>query len=309
MGTPSKRFSRLDKNYLINSNFQYAQRDSGTPAIDGTSTYQSVDRWKLHSNGTLPTTILGHRSAIVPSNSKSKYSLGFSAVTVGAEHSYVAVQKVESIFARDFINEVASIRCDVKADNHTQLTLTINNADAEDDYSTSTLVHTETVTITPDGTYREFLFENISMIGNTGNGFEVILEIKTLGSFDDNYANIADVKLNIGAKAQEFSYSGSDLIEELQFCQRYYEKIEDFRYASSCYPGQQGWKVIYFKETKRAIPTFDAYCTAVSNCTSGSMASSNINTSSVTANRAATTGSNHYVSGDISNAYADAEIN
>ena len=126
MTLESKRLSKLSQNYLINGNFPYTQRDSGTPTLDGTSTYHSVDRWKLHVNGTLPTTRRGYRDTVVPTNSKSKYSLRFDAATVAAEHTYVAFQRIESIYARDFLNEVASLSAWVRATHHTQLTLTIS---------------------------------------------------------------------------------------------------------------------------------------------------------------------------------------
>jgi hypothetical protein len=215
------RTDRLDKNYIINGSMDFWQRHNNTTVPAGLPGYYAADRWYMDAVNQGQAIV---RSTDIPAGSKSKYSLEYNATIAAADREVAIQQRIESVFARDLIGEDISLRFNYKSESAIQLQVKISVADVEDDFSAVTDVIDETITITDDSTWYEYTKEAVTMPSTAGRGVSVEIRFKNMNVLASASHKIADVKLNIGSFAQDFSLAGRNWPEELSLCQRYYHK-------------------------------------------------------------------------------------
>lgn len=266
------RIDGLDRNYYNNGNFEYWQRAGSTSLAITNSFAFWADRWELGKGGTW--VVNGQRSTDVPST-KSKYSLEVSG-TVGdlVNDDMVYRQKMESIFARDLANKIVSISMKVKTNNMKQVKLRLAIPTVEDVFSgLGASFVDDTVNIVDDSTWQEVTFENIAVPADAIKGLDTKIDVTNATGLVASDIKISEIKISIGTKAQSFSLAGRDLAEELQLCQRYFEKshnidnvpgvtlldsdLIEFYNNTSQAGSMRG--VVSYKVRKRSIPVITVY--------------------------------------------------
>jgi hypothetical protein len=239
------------QNKIINGAFDFWQR--GTSFAAATAFQYYPDRWRYAKNGTMVHTIA--RSTDVPSDSSSQYSLLVDCTTaqasLGAGNYSLFEHKIEGNFLRSFKDKKMVLKFKVKATKIGTYSVGFTNAAAnrslvlEYPVAQSDTWETKTLRFQHDstGTWNYDTSMGLSIIWNLANGGTVgtstIGTWTNSGSFAssnqvnavDNVANnfqLSDVCLvedNEGATREpDFVYAGRDYFEELQLCQRYYEK-------------------------------------------------------------------------------------
>lgn len=268
MTTPSNRLARLDKNFIINGSFHYWQRAITGAASD---TFY-VDRTRMvFSGGASPST---DQVADVPANGKSKYAMKFTNTQDNQSNTVEVKHLIESIFGAELASEQTSLGFWLKTDHATTVRLILSVANVEDDFSAVTEFHNSTITLTADGVYRFIPFEDIAIPGTAGRGVKVAIQMENFTDLvNPKSFTIAQMKMNVGSKAQVFSYAGRDAVEELSLCQRYYEKS----YNNDITPGTATNDGVFrtistnsgfcrdtcvFNSLKRATPTVTPYSLA-----------------------------------------------
>jgi hypothetical protein len=217
------RIDGLDRNYLMNGAFDYFQRGVDILTVAGVPAYYAPDRWFINTANQQFTL---KKSTDTPANSKSRFSLEYNTVSAigGTDRIMATTQRIESVFARELSNKPVSLRFDYKSFSANQVQIVISKPVSIDDFSSSTLIYDETFSIDNSDTWGVFKLENLALPDvSTGLNIEILYK-NTVLLVGNNGHKIADIKLSVGTKVQEFSLAGRDAIEELQLCQRYYEK-------------------------------------------------------------------------------------
>lgn len=290
---------KLDlKNKLINGSFEYWQRNTTFAAI-ADATY-TADRWIYSKTGTMVHTI--SRSTNVPSDAFGVYSLLATPTTAQASLLSTSLctitQRMEGNVLRTIKGKKMVLKFRVKAFKTGVYCLALrNNANdrsliKEYTVNASNTWETKTIRFTHDaaGTwlYDTGIGMRVTFTIASGSNFITTKDVWQNGNFlatssqvngVDSISNtfqIADVCLvedNDGAtRDPEFQLAGRDLFEELQLCQRYYEKS----YEIGTNPGTvtntgftSGTAAVTstamvelstaFKSMKRAVPTMSWY--------------------------------------------------
>lgn len=275
MASKTPRTDRIDKNYIINGAFDFWQRIFNSTDVN-TASYKS-DRFFLYTNGGSAGNI--KRTQDAPSAEPFlKYCAEFDLTTTtsdGSNRTHRVIQRIESIFARELVGRTASISFWVKSSDFDTVQIELLYANAEDDFSTSTQFATTDVVFTDDGAWQKITYNGISMHASSTNGVEVRVFGKNPSGGGATNFKITGMKLALGSFEQDFSLAGRDWAEELQLCQRYFEKS----YLLDVAPGTGGTQygairltdddnsagsgaglgTIHFATTKRAIPTATIY--------------------------------------------------
>lgn len=221
MGIP--RLDALDRNLIINGNMDYFQRGVGPIALNGV--YSSVDRFLMGGTATAKT---GERSTSVPPNGKSRYSLLNKVTpTLSTQNTKVA-QRIESIFTTESVGKPLSVGFWYKTNAATSVIVRFISPDTTaDDYGTFNEYYAVKHTIIDDNTWRYLPLDNVVTVpadGARGIAFRLQYEDwSTTGS--EVEVSTTQIKVSLTKKAQEFSYMGRDVIEELSLCQRYLKKV------------------------------------------------------------------------------------
>jgi hypothetical protein len=271
MGTP--RLDRLDKNYLINGSFDFFQRSLLSTVIDATLEYKTADRWLVQDIDTF-TTKQSERSILSP-NAKTKNSFKFTVDPSASTHKLVVAQRIESKFAIDMVSEIISGGLKYFTDGAKQIRVKLSVADVEDDFSAVTEFHNELFVTTDDSAWHDIIFKNITAPATTGRGVQVLFEIDDwTTTAGNNIIYLAQAKVNLGPELQEFSTMGYDYMDELEKCQRYFEKTYDvntpigtntingYLYGNVYTLGGVGGRIslpIGFKTSKRSLPVVTSY--------------------------------------------------
>lgn len=222
------RIDRLDKNFLINGGFDYAQRALGPVTINSTPSYETVDRWEVSAAGTF-TVLQSLRSANAPS-SKTKFSHEFNFRRNATTGQFFMSQKIESIFAKELIGKpISMILSQFFSEAPTNVEIRISSADVEDDFSTVTSIGTFAFSEidTTISQWNKEILENITTLpsdASRGIQIEIVADFASATDGADKTYRIGEIKLGIGKASQDFSYAGRDIVEELQLSQRYYRK-------------------------------------------------------------------------------------
>lgn len=292
------RIDKLDKNYIINGNFDFWQRGTSLGVTGGSSSFLA-DRFKFWSSGT--NNISCHRDADVPtlaqSGTKSSYSMKFvnqASIAQGATDYVYYENSIEGTFLRDLIGETCTISFWMKSSVVGDYTVALLNLGDDWKYITKATVlvadtwEKKNVTI-EIGDSVPFILDNSSGMRvavwlKVGTDYQTTTENiwtdESLGfgvatqanwcATSGNTCYFSQMKLSKG-KAQEFSMAGRDFAEELQLCQRYFEKSSpiDVDVDSGGSDGAVNWQGIAtntyvggstdFKVEKRVVPVMLAY--------------------------------------------------
>lgn len=218
----SPRIDRLDRNYLMNAGFDYWQRATVKLVGNGSVEYVA-DRWimgpGIDENVGSQTTYA--RDTVVP-NANTFYSARATGSYVAGEEISM-LQRVESIFARNLSNKKVSLGFWVRSESATQVRVKfITPASSNDNYSSQTLISSEIVTITNDSNWQFIKLEN-RLMPNIDKGLQILITFIASGTGSVTHW-LAQPQLNLGEFCQEFKLFGKDALEELSFCERYFEK-------------------------------------------------------------------------------------
>lgn len=260
MGAP--RIDSLEKNYIINGNFDFWQRGTGQ-VFSGTGTatgYLWADRFAFSASTTNNRVNRAvNRSTDVPtfaeSGFKSTYSLEYSqtsALTLAAGDWLIAVrQKVEGIFYRQLHGKTVTLSFWFKSTVAGQYPVAFVNGATDRSYvtlftySSANVWQKIYITLTTD--------VGGSWLFNNGVGLDIIIGADSGGVGDAPSLNswlsgfyyttssglqvqaqssityrIAQLQLiDVDVQAASFSMAGRGWLDELTLCQRYYEKSYD----------------------------------------------------------------------------------
>jgi len=223
MGTP--RIDKLDRNLIINGNFDYAQRGQGV-GTNATLSYIGPDRFLSSRVGSWFVSPVVQRLDGDSPSELSRYVYRTYNSEAGDVNAYEELeQRIESVFAREAALKPVSFSVKYKFQSYQNIKIEIFSADSVDNFSTSTLIYTETQSVTNDFLWHEFKSENVQLTAAASNGISVRLTFSNpsiVGSGNAYESRIGEMKLSIGTSVQDFSYAGRDVAEELQLCQRYY---------------------------------------------------------------------------------------
>jgi hypothetical protein len=249
---------KLDlKNKLINGGFDFWQRNTSFAAI-ANNTYHA-DRFHYIKTGAMVQTIA--RSTDVPTTSSSTYSLQATVTTIDASIAagdYIGVlQHIEGNVLRSFKSKKMVMTFWVKAFKTGTYCISIRNGTAtrslvlEYTVNVSNTWEKKTVRFTHDasGTWSYDTSIGMTVVfvqasGSTfnttagtwqnGQYFATANQVNGVDSVSNNFqlADICLVEDNEGqTRVPDFMYAGRDYFEELQLCQRYYEKSYDLNTA------------------------------------------------------------------------------
>lgn len=262
MTTKTPRIDRIDRQYFMNGGSEYFQRGGVSSAVAvGTSfDYITMDRFDMKVTGTWTT----------PTSQRSSTKLGtlarrshlFQGTPTNLADTFVIRQKIESVFAKDLINDVFSLGLKYKGDNFTTLDITLYTADVEDDFSAVTQIDTTSITITDDSTNQRAIWENITTDAGIARGLMVEFAFSGLGALAATNLFCSEFVLNIGKEVNDYSTFGRDEAEELLLCQRYawYPNFNTQRFLYLFRTGVQANKLqmIEYPVPMRAIPIVTA---------------------------------------------------
>lgn len=275
--TLTPRLDRLEKNLLINSEFRFIQRGNNL-TIPGAGSYSTVDRWRV--GFTAPISVPASlRSATIPSGEEPDFSLTLQGTVGATGGSLLAEQRIESLFMRQAVLQgMISFACKVATESASQVQIKMAYANSADNFTSVTEFFSQTSAIVPDGAnasvFAEIKHEAISIPSAAKNGIVVtitFLNFTVNGAGQDH--RIYAPMLNAGSKALLWATAGRDVAEELQLCQRYFEKsypletavgsasqtttAQRQRVVTSGNDGES--PVIHFRVTKRTIPLKTVY--------------------------------------------------
>ena len=287
------------QNKIINGGFDYFQRGTSFTSIVNNAYH--ADRFHYIKSGAVVHNIA--RSTDVPSSSTSLYSLQASITT--ADASIVAgdysgiLQHIEGNVLRSFEGKSMVMTFWVKATKTGTYCVALRNG-------TSTLAYVMEYTVNASNVWeKKTLRFTHSMAGtwaydtgigltvvwtfaagstfqtsanswNSGNFLATANQVNGTDSVSNNFflSDVCLVEDNDGkTRVPDFMYAGRDMFEELQLCQRYYEKSYDVDTAPgsatdngciNCRAGGAGGGpiVLTYKNRKRATPTIRVYSPA-----------------------------------------------
>ena len=285
---------KLDlKNFLINGDFSYWQRNTSFAAV-ADNTY-TADRCVYRKTGTMVHTV--SRSTDVPSSAFGVYSLLSDCTTaqasIGASDYALMSQRIEGNILRSFKNKKVVLSFWVKSTKTGTFCVSIRNGT-----DTRSLIKEYTIFASNTWEKKTIRFQHDSSGTwdyTTGIGLKLGFALACGSSLRasadswqngnflatsnqvnacDNTANnfqLADVCLQEDNQGQtripDFQLAGRDIFEELQLCQRYYE-INGISNPAMYNTSSSKIYWVPFKQVKRATPII-----STSNLTSGVMSS------------------------------------
>jgi hypothetical protein len=227
MGAP--RIDRLDRNYLINGNFDFWQRSTSFANTGSNSTYGSADRWYNWSG------IPGHNvtfSRVAGEKAQWAMRVQRNAGNTVASNAQIA-QTVEISFGRDLGGRnIALVFRARRGANYSPagniLVSSIDHGTGSVDQNIITTGHVGQVTTEQNNVlttnYQDFIQFVTVPSGRTQ--FSVRFRMDTIGTAGANdWFEIEQVGLIISSiQPLEFRRAGRTYAEEFQLCERYYEK-------------------------------------------------------------------------------------
>ena len=257
MSTLTPRINKLDRNEIINGNFDFWQRNITGTFTNGTTGYVA-DRFKVFNQGTTSKSITVARSVNVPtlvqSGYQSLYSAQFTSNTVVsslATTDYILPfsYTIEGYDLQRFVGKSFTISFWTYASVAGTYCLSMNNANGTRSYVTTYTVSSPNtweqkfINITMD-TVGPFNFDNTAglniyfgaLTGTTyqTSSFNTWQSINVFGAVGaTNYMatsgatfNIAQVMINetTSSSNQTFHRRGLTIGDELVLCRRYFEK-------------------------------------------------------------------------------------
>jgi hypothetical protein len=222
------RLDSLQENILANGGFSIFQRGGVSSAVNMTTSadYEAPDRWLQWYTGTVTGNVTTERSSVSP-NYRSKYSNKINFQRNSSTLVLSWEQRLEAIDAEPLINkEKLSLGVWVKSPiASSQVRLTLLYPTVEDDHTSQTEITQETIDLS--GTDWEIVeFENKSVSVNMNYGLAVRIEVLIPTGTDASAESLylTQAMLSSGSTARDFRQYGGDLHDEIQKCQRFYEK-------------------------------------------------------------------------------------
>lgn len=247
-----------DTNRLINGDMRIDARQAGGSITVTSSSVFCVDRWRSGMTGANGT---GQRVAC--SLTGFPYMLQLTG-GVGTTSAWVG-QMVESVNCTSLVGQRVTIQFRAASSNVTSLTVNLKSATATDNFTSTNLVESQSVTITSTLTYYELTFA-ASMPASAANG--LYLEFVTGSNLGTGTLQMTGVQLESGTKTSPFVFR--HYRDEVALCQRYFEKsgvgalgatwtANAAESVGMSHPTGNFRMSIPFRVTKRAAPTFTTY--------------------------------------------------
>lgn len=264
MGAP--RIDRLDKNYIINGNFDFWQRNYNF--IGGGAVYTADRMFCTYGSGSAQY----FRSTDVP-DSLSTYSLQVTNTTGTVPQLN---HRIESVFAKDLASKTVTVKFKVKATDSTgtPIKLMLSTPTTVDNFA-SAHVYENIITAVASpaaGTWYTYSV-TVALPASTAKGMEVKIYRDSNGTPVTTTTFFSQLQVILGENdSTNYIYAGRNQVEELQLCQRYFEKSSDVGTPADA--GIAGGSVtitaasssvggirhsIVFKVVKRAVPVFKIY--------------------------------------------------
>lgn len=255
MTSLTPRLDKLDKNYIINGNFDHWQR--GTSFVGAGAIYTADRMFCSYSTGTTNYT----RSTDVP-DSQSSYSLQI-ANTSGTNPQ--VNQFVESVFAKDLANKTVTFKVKIKVTDATgtPIKLRLSYPNVIDNFSSITPISTTVLNAAPTTNVWATYTLVASLPANVINGLEVKIFRDSGVTVTTTTTLYSQMQVILGSNSDtDFNYAARNVVEELSLCQRYYE-TRSFIVNSGYYAQFAAANVFYgsfyqFLVEKRAVPTVTA---------------------------------------------------
>lgn len=230
MAGRAPRVDRLDKNLLINGNFDFWQR--GTTF---SSSSYGADRWKSSSG----VSASGYTRQSGGFDARSLYS----ARITGTSGLVAIFQHVESNRSRQIQSDFITIKIKTKTTSGTPtLELRIDTPTITDNYSSVNTLFVQNIG-TLSTSWQEFEYTFPVTANMRSLGFRVLIgNTSVSGSTTFDFSQISLVE---GNNAVDFCLAGKDYAEEFALCQRYYQTFSHIRafgvntttiYANITYP-------------------------------------------------------------------------
>jgi len=216
----------VGKNCLINGGFDIWQR--GTSAATAGGSYVSADRWWAYTASGSAT--FGQETTIIPAGSQYASKI----TSTGAGTSIFIAQAVETLNAIAYAGKTVVFTGQVAASTSVPLTIQLQYSTSVDNAvggSWTTITPTSGGTITPTST-TYVPFTAVYIIPSTAKSLRAgVYHTGTVANGVVTY--IAQMQLEIGSTATQFTRTGSTIQGELAACQRYYVRIGDSSGASN----------------------------------------------------------------------------
>jgi hypothetical protein len=256
------------KNIIINGNAQVAQRP--TASLSTTAAYGSVDRFIAQSTAAVTAGTITQATGLTNLGS-TKTALRLSGVSSATNNQFFIFQRVEAAEARYLNNRPFSVSFIVNhnATAYVNAQVAIYTPTASDNYTSQTLAFTHPTTYAiVANTPSTVNFNNITGV-DTSLGFALAIVLTPTTPPTTVNFDVSNVQLSKGTTASTFMFV--PFREDLQSCQRYYEKgfsyanapanNVDIVYHNGTSPAGLGgvYTDIGFKVTKRKTPSFTFY--------------------------------------------------
>jgi len=268
------RIDRLEKNYLINGGLDFFQRNTSAVNLTTTLSYINADRFRFSYTGTVTGTPQVQRSTDVP-NYLTRYSQQFISRRNASTLSLNSSHRIEGANIRELAGSNFSVSFQVKSSVATVARLRVSVPSAEDNYTSVTEVYNSTKTIVADSSWGLVSFEGISAPITAINGIQIDISLEAASGTDASNTNhyICQLMFNGGNTAANFVRAARNLADELNMCQRYYEKtynistnpasaVNEGSFSYVIQTSQRGEVSFSFKVTKRIAPAITHYSTS-----------------------------------------------
>lgn len=239
-------------NLIINGCCRVAQR--AAPNISASYQYGQVDRWAAKADGTPTAGTISQTT--VSAAGRTGYALRLAGVSTGAGGAVYARYRMESLDARNFKNQTAIFHLKVHHDvgSAKDYTITINKANAADNFSAVTAIGTSAAQSVASAT--ETTVSYSVALGDCSNGLEIIVKCDC-GAITTKNFDFTEMKIEVGVVATEFERTEYTITEAKAM--RYFEALADGngnnRIWSPTETVGNGSATWFFKVRKRAIPT------------------------------------------------------
>lgn len=217
MSSLTPRLDRLDKNYLINGDFEFWQRNTTFNA-----TGFSADRWRAIVSGT---GTISRNSSVVPDG-----SLYTARWTSGGGASFSLQQPLESVWANQLKGKTVTASVKIKRNStyDANFSFAIEKNSTGDTATGGLWVSMVSATLVnasiPTSNYLTVSLTTTVPNDTSANGIKVVMS-HSGSSIVGSILDMSQVTLTVGdGVPNEFCRAGRDFAEELQLCQRYYEK-------------------------------------------------------------------------------------
>lgn len=263
------------KNVLYNSAFDIWQRGSSTTVGNGVSTYLA-DRWYVTNSLGTNGVITYSRTTGIQSGSKYGASIQITTAPTAAQANGTEFyQTLENFDSVQFLNQTLSLGINIQAlGNVTSIGLQLlyNTTEAK---VTIALGSEQTVAVNSSSfTVGQILAQTVGTLPTTAGVVGVrirILSVSSGNTYDLNNGFILEqAMMNIGFTVATYNRAGRNFQDELDMCQRYFEKSYDLNTSlgtvtdsGACNvfstPSQSLRLTIFYKVQKRIVPNITTY--------------------------------------------------